>query len=66
MALTDTWLAMRPVWCSCPTHHGGAPRPHGPAGDHQGRYRYLPVALGAVEAPLVGEAVGTVGTPGVA
>ena len=38
------------------------PRTHGPARDHQGRYPYLPVAAGAVEAPLVGGAVGTVGT----
>jgi hypothetical protein len=39
------------------------PRTHGPARDHQGRYPYLPVAPGAVEAPLVREAVAIAGTP---
>ena len=42
------------------------PRTRGPARDHQGRYPYLPVALGAFEAPLVGEAGGTGGMPGTA
>jgi hypothetical protein len=42
------------------------PRTHGPARDHQGRYPYLPVAGGAVDAPLIGEAMGTDGTLGTA
>ena len=42
------------------------PRTHGPARDHQGRYPYLPVAGGAVEAPLVGEAGDIGGKPATA
>jgi hypothetical protein len=34
------------------------PRTRGPARDHQGRYPYLPVPLGAVEAAGTGETVG--------
>jgi hypothetical protein len=40
------------------------PGTHAPARDHQGRYPYLPAAPRAVEAPLVGEPVGTSGMPG--
>jgi hypothetical protein len=42
------------------------PRTHGPVRDHQGRYPYLPVAPGAVEAPLVREVMAIAGTPGAA
>jgi hypothetical protein len=42
------------------------PRTHGPARDHQCRYPYLPVALGACQASPIGEPAAIGGRPGAA